>query len=89
MEKIDGDIRNNAAKQMEADLGRHVREDMFVYQKHLLTKQLAFHLAYNPHPLVTTQKIKKRLVNRASWLINRLEPRQVFFPIISYGRAKM
>jgi hypothetical protein len=74
-EKIAGQIRTYSSKLMKTTFDRHVRDNIFVYQKLLLAKALDFHLAYAPDADVTTKRTKKRLVDRAIWRINQLEPR--------------
>jgi len=76
-EDVSAQIRSYNAKQMKSVFDRHVREDIFVYQHRYLMKVLEFRIAY---PLanqpanvqVNSNRMKKRLVNRAVWWINRL-----------------
>ena len=58
---------------MKSAFDRHVREDIFVYQKRYLKKKLEFYVAYHPNAQMNA-RLKKRLLTRAIWRINRLNP---------------
>ena len=66
---------------MKDAFDRHVREDIFVYQKLLVAKKLDFYVAYHPNAQMNA-RLKKRLVNRAMWRINQLNPRNNVRPTI-------
>ncbi len=64
---------------MKSAFDRHVREDLFVYQAHFFTKLLEIRMAYplanQPANMqINSNRMKKKLVNRAVWWINRLNP---------------